>query len=98
MLHMCILWLANSEKALSRRKFTIRLSEVLLVQLMEKPLNVAILPRSTKNIICELLKLEQNNGPTETLKAKEKGKCVLFAHVSGVKGHKFCLSCCRKSC
>ncbi|GFR16349.1 hypothetical protein TNCT_49541 [Trichonephila clavata] len=73
------------EKALSRRKFVIKLSEDPLVQWMEKCLNVATLPQSTRAIICELLKLEQNIEPHERLETKKEEKFVLFAHVNGAK-------------
>ncbi|GFQ80290.1 uncharacterized protein TNCT_609301, partial [Trichonephila clavata] len=62
----------KSEKALSRRKFAIKLNEDLLVPWMKKCLNISTLPRSTR--ICELLKLKQNIEPPEQSETKNKKK------------------------
>ncbi|GFQ98878.1 hypothetical protein TNCT_290351 [Trichonephila clavata] len=66
------------EKALSGGKFAIKLCKDLLAPCMKKGLNVSTLPRSTRTIICELLKLEQNTEPPEQSETKTTGIIVLF--------------------
>ena len=51
----------KTEKPLSRKKFAIKLSEDLLAPWMKKRLDVPTLPRSTRTIMYELLKLEKKN-------------------------------------
>ncbi|GFU91440.1 uncharacterized protein TNCV_2542081 [Trichonephila clavipes] len=62
----------KSEKALFGRKFAIKLSDGLLAPWLKKRINVSPLPRSTKTIICELLKLEQNIEPPEQMETKNR--------------------------
>ncbi|GFR02624.1 uncharacterized protein TNCT_234551 [Trichonephila clavata] len=82
LLHAHVIYVHNmarkSEKVLSRRKFVIKLSEDLLAQRMEKRLNVATLPRSTRAVICELVKLEQDIEPPGQSKTKKKKKNLCF--------------------
>ncbi|GFR09571.1 hypothetical protein TNCT_194091 [Trichonephila clavata] len=67
------------EKASSRRKFVIKLSEDLLAQWMKKRQNVATLCRSTRPIICEILKSEQNIELPEQLEIKKRKVCAVLA-------------------
>ncbi|GFV46291.1 uncharacterized protein TNCV_3231801 [Trichonephila clavipes] len=62
----------KSDKALFGRKFSIKLSEDLLVPWLKKRINVSTLPRSAKTIICELLKLVQNIEPPKQLETKNR--------------------------
>ncbi|GFX59047.1 hypothetical protein TNCV_3814811 [Trichonephila clavipes] len=64
----------KSKKALSGRKFSIKLNKDLLAQWLKKLLNVATLPRSTRTIICELLRLELNIKQSEQSKTLKKRK------------------------
>ncbi|GFX27015.1 hypothetical protein TNCV_803151 [Trichonephila clavipes] len=60
----------KSEKAISRRKFAITLSEDLIAAWTEKHLNASPLLRLKETIIYELLKLEQNIEPPEPSETK----------------------------
>ncbi|KAF8789827.1 hypothetical protein HNY73_007737 [Argiope bruennichi] len=46
------------EKVMSRKKFAVKLSEDLLAPWMKKRLDAPALPRSTRTIISELLKID----------------------------------------
>ncbi|GFQ88638.1 uncharacterized protein TNCT_354451 [Trichonephila clavata] len=89
----------QSEKALSRRKFTIKLYEDLITPWMEKRLNESPLPRSTRTIICEIFKFEQNIEPPEQLETKKKKKVCAFCPCKLRRmTRKFCLLCSRAIC
>ncbi|GFX74540.1 uncharacterized protein TNCV_3214271 [Trichonephila clavipes] len=80
----------KSEKVLFGRKFAIKPSEDLLAPWLKNRINVSTLPRLTRTIICELLKLEQNTEPPELLETKRE-IYVSFAR-------KFYVSCSRAMC
>ncbi|KFM64421.1 hypothetical protein X975_17791, partial [Stegodyphus mimosarum] len=74
MLHMCI---TKSEKALSRKKFAMQLSEGVLAPWMKEHYNISTLLRPTRTIIRKLLKLDLNIQPPER-SHKEKRKICAF--------------------
>ncbi|XP_055936803.1 uncharacterized protein LOC129966406 [Argiope bruennichi] len=64
------------EKVMSRKKFAVKLSEDLLAPWMKKRLDAPALPRSTRTIISELLKIDM---VCETPKTNESNKRKICA-------------------
>ncbi|GBN21813.1 hypothetical protein AVEN_90805-1 [Araneus ventricosus] len=88
----------KSEKALSRKKFTVKLSEDLLAPWMKKRLNVPTLPRSTGTIIRELLKLDLNIQPPEQSDSKKRKICAFCPYNLRRMTRNFCQTCSRAMC
>ncbi|GFV82623.1 uncharacterized protein TNCV_1618521 [Trichonephila clavipes] len=87
----------KSEKALFGRKFAIKRSEDLLAPWLKKRIHVSTLPGSTRIIMCELLKLEQNIEPPEQLETKNR-EISVFDPCELRRTRKFYLSCSRAMC
>ncbi|GFV16902.1 uncharacterized protein TNCV_4365021 [Trichonephila clavipes] len=85
----------ESEKVLLGRKFAIKLSGDLLAPLLKKHINVSTLPRSTRTIIWELMKLEQDIESPEELETKNKEICAFCPCKLRRMTRKFYLSCSR---
>ncbi|GFR09555.1 hypothetical protein TNCT_537041 [Trichonephila clavata] len=85
LVNACVIYVHNMarkpEMALARHTFAKKLRGDFLAPWLKERLHVSTFSRSTRTIICELLKLEHNIEPPKQLGTK-KVKFVLFARVS----------------
>ena len=86
------------EKPLSRKKFPLKLSTDLLAPWMKKRLDVPTLPRSTRTIIYELLKLENENELPEQIESTKRKICASCPYKLRRMTRKFCLTCSKAMC
>ncbi|GBL77142.1 hypothetical protein AVEN_12774-1 [Araneus ventricosus] len=88
----------KSEKALSRKKFAIKLSEDLLAPWMKKCLNIPTLPQSTRTIIRELVKLDLNIQPPKQSDSKKRKNCTFCQYNLRRMTRNFYQTCSRAMC